>query len=453
MRMTRNLFYAALLLAVPMMAFGVADGYVVKVENTTVYLDWGTTAGIIVGDQFEIYSDGEVLKHPVTGASLGKTQRVLGQGVIESIQEKYSTGKIIETKGTAKPGDHVRYKTVSAAAPIAGAVAVGTSASAGGLKELWRSEAVKHNASGIALGDLDGDKKNDVVVAYRDGIEAFRWNGTKLETMAYFKQRGMNNFLSLDTADVDGLGHDRIFASHFSENNRRSKTIVLELVKDELKEVGSLEGYVRVFPRIDGRRELVWQDISMARELRIRQPSVVVKKGGKYTDGDALKLPRVLNADQFFGYAWGDWDADNMEDFAFLSNGEKLRVFFKDAKWSSKEVFGGSKLNFSWENEQYGNLFPRMVAYNSGSGKPLLILPHNIPATGIRLARLKIYNESEIMALQWNGLEMTPVWKMSLAGSISDFAVGDAMGQGRSQLWIASVGAGEKTVIVTYQIP
>src|SRR5882724_3160563 len=72
----------------------VPDGYVVKVDSTTVYLDWGKASGVAAGDQFKVYREGEPLKHPVTGEILGKSETDMGQGVIDAIEEKFSTGKL-----------------------------------------------------------------------------------------------------------------------------------------------------------------------------------------------------------------------------------------------------------------------------------------------------------------------------------------------------------------------
>src|SRR5258708_38110695 len=95
---TSLLTASCLLLAISCLA-AVPDGYVVKVESATVYLDWGKASGVAAGDQFKVYRQGEPLKHPVTGEVLGHTEQDLGQGVLDNVEDKFSTGKLIETKG------------------------------------------------------------------------------------------------------------------------------------------------------------------------------------------------------------------------------------------------------------------------------------------------------------------------------------------------------------------
>ncbi len=438
----------------------VPDGYVVKVASTTVYLDWGKASGVQAGDQFKVYRAGEALKHPVTGEVLGNSETELGQGILSSIEEKFSTGKLVETKGDIKPGDRTRcveetrrqelgVRTESGIPVVNPQSSLLTPIP----KELWRSESIKHEASGMAVGDVDGDGKKEVVVAFRDQIEVFRWTHQKLESIAVFKSRGFSNFLAVETGDVDGSGHDKIFASLFIEGVKRSRTLVLEFSQGALHEVGRMDGFVRALEHADGKRELVWQDMSLARELRMKQPAPLTKTAKGYREGSPLKLVRSLNDDQLFGYAWGDWDGDGSEDFAFLQNGERLRIIFKDAKWSSAEVYGGTKADFSWENEQIGSLFPRLQSLKTSAGKSQLLVPHNIPFTPIRMARLKIYKNSELIDLAWNGLEMAPVWTLPITGALADFGLGDVQQIGSPQLWVAAVGAGDKTVLLSYQIP
>ena len=94
------------------------------------------------------------------------------------------------------------------------------------------------------------------------------------------------------------------------------------------------------------------------------------------------------------------------------------------------------------------------MALKAGAGgKEQLLIPHNIPFTPIRFARLKIYHEAELFAMAWNGLEMTTVWKVPVSGTLADYGVADVLGRGAPQLWIAANNSGDKTVLIAYQLP
>src|SRR6266700_1347395 len=129
------------------------DGYVVKVESSTVYLDWGKASGVAAGDQFKVYRQGEPLKHPVTGEILGHSEQNLGQGVIDNVEDKFSTGKLIETKGAVKAGDRTRRlerdegRETREEASSNSALVSRPSSLPSVPKELWRSEPIKHEAT------------------------------------------------------------------------------------------------------------------------------------------------------------------------------------------------------------------------------------------------------------------------------------------------------------------
>lgn len=429
----------------------VPDGYVVKADSAAVYLDWGKTSEVKTGDTFLVYREKGELKHPVTGEVLGHAEEKVGSGMIESVEDKFSVGNLLEGQGAVASGDRTRIKenqAVSSPAPVSA-----VSPAVPGPKELWRSDPLPHEAIGVALGDIDGDGKKEIVVAFRDQIEAFRWNGQKLESMGVFKGHGYGNYLSVETGDPEMSGHDKIFATLFIEGVKRSRTIVLEYAQGAFHETSHLEGFVRAVEHADGKRELLWQGLSMARELRVIAPSPLEKSGKGYREGKPVKFVRSLNDDQLFGFTWGDWDGDGAEDLALLQNGERLRLFFKDAKWSSSEGYGGTKADFSWENDATGSVYPRLLNWKPVTGKMQLLVPHNIQFSPIPLAHLKIYKNAELVDLAWNGLDMAPQWKLAVSGILADFGIGDVQKSGTPQLWIAAVGAGDKTVLIAYQLP
>ena len=386
------------------------DGYIVKVDSATVYLDWGKTSGVAPGDPFKMYRAGEPLKHPVTGEILGQTEIDLGQGVVDRLEDKYSTGKMVDIHGDLKAGDRTRY--VESAVPVP---AVSTAPAIVIPKEIWRSESLKSEASGLALGDVIGDGKKEVVVAFRDHVEVFQWSGQKLESLAVFKDHGYSNYLSVETGDIDGAGHDKIFATLYIEGVKRSRTVVLEYAEGELKEVGHVEGFVRAVMHADGKRELLWQGLSLARELHVQPPAPLIKDGKAYRDGHALKFSHPFDNNQLFGFTWGDWDGDGSEDLALLQDGERLQIFFKDTKWTSSEVYGGGRTDFSWENNTLGSLYPRLVNWKTSAGTLQLLVPHNIPMAPLHLVSFENLQGRRHCGprLEWDGdgarLDAAPV--------------------------------------------
>ena len=74
---------------------------VVKSDDNGVILNYGNSL-FKVGDILEVFTQGEELKDPATGQSLGMSEIRTGRLVIASVTEKVSTGTLVE--GTANAG-------------------------------------------------------------------------------------------------------------------------------------------------------------------------------------------------------------------------------------------------------------------------------------------------------------------------------------------------------------
>src|SRR5258708_25975908 len=197
----------------------VPDGYIVRVESATVYLDWGTASGAQVGDRFDVYREGEVLKHPVTGDILGHAQKTLGTGRVETLDPKFSVGPRDQTLAAPRAGDRTHWRGESLTAPVAPATAspvspeTNLSSPVPAMSELWRSDPLEKNAMGIAFADLDGDGQKDIIVAYREKIQAYRWKDKKLEPLSRFNDRHYRHWLAVETTDPKNEGREGVFAA------------------------------------------------------------------------------------------------------------------------------------------------------------------------------------------------------------------------------------------------
>src|SRR5438270_1262256 len=100
---------ALAVLAASLPAAELAPGYVVKVETGIVYLDFTEKAGASVGQPFQVYTEGEELKHPITGQSLGRVESKVAEGKLTQVLPMYSIGELSPAKlEQLKPGMKAR---------------------------------------------------------------------------------------------------------------------------------------------------------------------------------------------------------------------------------------------------------------------------------------------------------------------------------------------------------
>jgi len=87
--------------------FPKVDGDVVESANGAVTLSLGRRDGLVAGIELSVYREGRELRHPRTGALLGRTEQAVGRVLVEQVFEGYSTARV--TQGTdVRAGDRAR---------------------------------------------------------------------------------------------------------------------------------------------------------------------------------------------------------------------------------------------------------------------------------------------------------------------------------------------------------
>jgi len=85
-------------------------GFVVHVKGKQIYTDLAEDSGVATGNTVIIFREGEELKHPVTGASLGRADEEVGRARILEVGEKTSVAEVTAMKEgeTVQPKDKVK---------------------------------------------------------------------------------------------------------------------------------------------------------------------------------------------------------------------------------------------------------------------------------------------------------------------------------------------------------
>jgi curli biogenesis system outer membrane secretion channel CsgG len=83
------------------------EGKIIKVEGDRAYINLGRTAGIKVGDTFNVLSVGEALIDPDTGRKLGAEEKQIGTGSVVEVQQEFA---IMTVNGKAAARDTIRKK-------------------------------------------------------------------------------------------------------------------------------------------------------------------------------------------------------------------------------------------------------------------------------------------------------------------------------------------------------
>ncbi len=83
----------------------VLEARVVKIDGQKVWINVGASAGIKLGDTFNVFSVGEALIDPVSGVSLGADEKQTGSAAVSEVQDRYA---IVTVNGAATAKDVLR---------------------------------------------------------------------------------------------------------------------------------------------------------------------------------------------------------------------------------------------------------------------------------------------------------------------------------------------------------
>ncbi len=101
--------------------FPPVTGEVVKVDGKHLYVDLGAKDEVWTGLRLLVYRQGEVLKHPTTGAVVGHDELQLGDMTLVRVSENHAVGIYIPDadNGPVQPGDKVRLTAARIAVSLA----------------------------------------------------------------------------------------------------------------------------------------------------------------------------------------------------------------------------------------------------------------------------------------------------------------------------------------------
>jgi TolB-like protein len=319
-----------------------------------------------------------------------------------------------------------------------------------------KSQTFPLEIKGLDIGDVDGDKKNELVMMDRHTLYIFNYDGEKLKLILKVEQGNEHNFLTLDVADVNRNGVAEIIVTSVVLDELRS--FILEYEGGKFRKIAEKENwYFRVLdhpkegPLLMGQR--------MSSEGLVSGPIYrFVWKKTSFERGPKMDLPKEA---KIFGLTVADIRSQGTSDCVILEDSERLNIISADGKfsWRSKVLYGGTnnfydtkkKRDPSWAYKEQGPdwrvyIPGRIIAKDlDGDGLKEVIINTNHRSS--RLSdRGRNYESGEIYSLVWQDGDLDTQWKTrEINGYISDFQLRDVDNDGDEELVVAVVDLGSIT--------
>ncbi|MEW6615904.1 MAG: VCBS repeat-containing protein [Thermodesulfobacteriota bacterium] len=332
----------------------------------------------------------------------------------------------------------------------------------------WKSQRLDLEIKGVDVGDVDGDGKNETVVMDNNSISIYRYSENRLALIKKIKGKKSDNYLSLDVADIDKNGVSEIFVT-----NRVGTTMdsfVMEFQKgDFIKIETGIKYFLKVISTSRSTHMLLGQKAGLD-GIFYGGVTQLVWKDKKYVEEQDIPLPPGAIV---YGFNLIDADKDGKKEIILIDNYDNLKVFSNSGElmWKSDEIYGGTK-NFiikypsgTKSIDYLEVLETRLYLQNrilvqSHKGENEIIVVRNIPGAGKLFEKTRMYKDSEIYGLTWDGLGLSENWRTKkIYGYIADFQIKDVDNDGKDELVvgiiqtsIGSIFKSDKSYVLVYEL-
>ncbi len=310
--------------------------------------------------------------------------------------------------------------------------------------DVWMSPPLGDNPIGLAAADLTGDGQVEVAIAFAHELRIMRLDGGQFTLAAQVDFPAGTELLSIDALDLNKNGAAELYLTAASGENLQSQVVEYRDARFE-RVITRINWFLRVTefpgegPVLLGQRMRSGDDPFRPPVFRIQ------RQNDELTRGADVNLPDGVN---LFSLQFLDAAGDSRR-LATISNGDYLQVLTGtgDRLWRSGEHFGGSDTSFYNERDSEKDMpapvtvQQRLLRLPGGE----ILAPQN---QGSRvLERLRTFNDSQLVAFDWNGSTLQELWRTPLQkGYIADFALADIDADARPELLVAMRFA-EKNVL------
>jgi TolB-like protein len=294
---------------------------------------------------------------------------------------------------------------------------------------------------GIDLGDIDGDGRQEVILAEKTAVHVFDRDGTRLNLIGTIEMGNRYQVHSVNAADLDGNGRAEIYISASDPTTPGSRAV--EWNGTQFVDLFSeARWYVRPMDIPGVGPVLLGQAAGMLPIV----PGVYMMavNDGQLAVQEQLPIPSSVN---LFNFVYADVDGDGGHEIVALDNAFKMLLIRNGSViWKSQERFGGTKRYIGGDPDikpgtnptraeivdGVGELYKEtyvpsriLVTDVDGDGMDDIIVNRNPDTLTVVVPRMIQYTSGTMVGLRWTGLGLEEMWRTrKIDGYVVDYQVG-----------------------------
>ncbi len=289
--------------------------------------------------------------------------------------------------------------------------------------------ALDGSLTAMSVADLDGDGKSELLAAAADRLLAFRFDGSRLRSLADYPLDGKETVATLEAVDVTGDGGAEVIMTLSREGHVRA--MVFQWADGKLRLIAEMPDLVLRPLSLDGKTVRLFGQAVMPGDRTTKPIHQYTWDGRNLQVGPVLDVPSGLSLLEF---TMADLNGDGVVRLLTFKGGATLEVGSQIGN-----LIGSYKVAEEAMAPK-NRVDPRILIDKERDGaRPHIILGREEEAEARLFGRWPGSKAISLLVLTWDGVGFHEVRQMPITdGALADYAVAD-LGEGLGRRLLALV--------------